>query len=71
MSKKPTKQERESVISIMFVVEIVFFIASGYALAKPNYLAFISVLLIGFIMAWVTGKEIEYNAVENFKEAKE
>ena len=52
-------------LGIGFVIEVLLFILTGLFLAIGSKLAFV-ILILGFIVAYIVGKGIAINAVEEY-----
>jgi len=50
-----------------FVLELSFFISSGYYLGTGNFLASTYFLIIAFVIAFLVGEQIKQNAIEEYR----
>lgn len=61
------RKSRETLISIGFIIEVMLFILTGFFLAYKS-LFVIMFFAVSIWIAFIVGKLIENNAVENYKE---
>lgn len=66
--RQASKDDRETIIFGLFAIEAGLFIFSGYCFGKGSFKYGLIALLFALIMAWITGKEIENNAIQKYKE---
>jgi UPF0716 family protein affecting phage T7 exclusion len=55
---------KHKISTLWFFVEVLLFMNSGYALGVGNYLVFVVSLIIGMVVAFITGKQIIEEAME-------
>ena len=52
-----------------FIFEVMLFVASGFFVALGLSFGYF-LLICGFIMAYITGRQIQEDAIEGYKESK-